>query len=189
MTETKNRDMLAAALIFNLALVNLLAISVAANLEDASLFTYGWTQRLDSRHPSSDMADAREAISKMYIDNKISSRQELGSMLLKIFEAANCKPVVYDASLVWSAADVSPTCNCLNNMHLEYIKSVNPNGVNLTAIEMANNDTKMKTEIVVQAIKKKCFDAIRHTQVASPASCTFLLLHPSRSLIQVLLAD
>jgi hypothetical protein len=168
-----NKDMLAAALIFNLALVNLLAISVASNLGDMSLFTFGWTQRLNSMHPSNDMNKTKHVITQLYIANNVSTREQLWVMRQKILDPANCNPVMYDGALKWRAADVSPTCNCLENMHVEYVKSITPNSVRLTDSEMKNNDTKAKTEVLVQVIEKKCFEAIRHTQVRGKQACIF----------------
>jgi hypothetical protein len=164
-TDKKNKDMLAAAVIFNVALINVLAISVAVNLQDTKLFTYGLTYRLNSRDPLQDMASARDTISNMYLDNKFSDKVKLGLMLDNIHKVAQCNTVEFDGGLRWNAGDVSPTCNCLTNMHIEYIKSVNPLGIGLNEAEMLNADTKNKTEAVVKAVQKKCFNAIRHTQV------------------------
>lgn len=160
-----NRDMLLVALLFNLALLNTFSLSTVTNVGDAALFSYGWTFRLDSKHASADMSSAKGTILKMYEDNRISGRAELGTMLDTMFDLAKCKPAAYDGGLQWSAEEVSPTCNCIRNIHVEYVKSVNPNGVGLTPVEMGNDDTKAKTKAVMAAIDKKCFSAIRHTQV------------------------
>lgn len=165
MTHKNNRDMLVAALIFNIALLNLFTITVVTNTEDASLFSFGWTFRLTSKDPYADMSAAKGVITDMYVNNRISNPQMLGAMLDDIFAIAKCKPAVYDGGLEWNAEEASPTCNCLRNMHVEYIKSVNPNGKNLTTPEMGNDDTKVKTAAVVKVIERKCFEAIRHSQV------------------------
>jgi hypothetical protein len=161
-----NKDMLVVALIFNIALLNTFSFSLISSAADASLFSYGWTFRLGSKDPSANMQEARASITKMYSENRLSSKAALGDMLDNIYKVAQCRSAAYDGGLQWSPGEVSPTCNCLRNMHVEYIKSVTPMGVNLTSAEMANNDTAVKTSAVITAIQKKCFNAIRHTQVS-----------------------
>jgi hypothetical protein len=164
-----NKDMLLAALIFNIALLNTFSLSVVTNTKDAAMFSYGWTFRLGSKDKGSDMVSAMDTISNMYTGNRNSERPALGTMLDRIFEVAKCNPLSYDGGLQWRPEEISPTCNCLRNMHVEYVKSVNPAGLGLNITEMANTDTVTKTKVVVAAIKKKCFSAIRHTQVPPQA--------------------
>ncbi len=94
-----NKDMLLAALIFNIALLNTFSLSVVTNTKDAAMFSYGWTFRLGSKDNGSNMASAMEKISDMYTKNRNSERPELGIMLDRIFEVAKCNPLSYDGGL------------------------------------------------------------------------------------------
>ena len=47
--------------------------------------------------------------------------------MAQILERARCQPVMLDGSsgsgsLQWGPEEVSPMCNCLRNLHVQYIK-------------------------------------------------------------------
>lgn len=148
---------------FNLILLATLAFSVIVNTQDAELFSFGWTYRLSSR--DLNMQHVQEQIAAKYLNNTNSSKVALGMMTDEILDMAHCKNAIYSSGLSWLAQDTSPTCNCLRNMHVEYIKAITPNGVGLNVTQMKNNDTNVKTQAVVRAINMKCFKAVRMTQV------------------------
>jgi hypothetical protein len=148
---------------FNLILLATLAFSVIVNTQDAELFSFGWTYRLSSRNLN--MQHVQEQIAAKYLNNTDSSKIALGMMTDEILDLAHCKDAIYSTGLSWQASDASPTCNCLRNLHVEYIKAITPNGVGLNVTQMKNNDTNNKTQAVVRAINMKCFKAVRMTQI------------------------
>lgn len=153
------------SLVINLLLLFTLSVTVLTNLEDAGMFSFGWTYRLNTNDASVDMNAAREAIRTAYAANTDSSLDHLGSMLDDFYDLARCKPALYDGGLEWSAGEISPTCNCVRNMHVEYVKSVRPAGEGLNRTAMNSTDTRDKVQKVTRALDLKCFTAVRHTQV------------------------
>lgn len=59
-------------------------------------------------------------------DNAVGSKDAASMKILadKSHALAMCYPVVYDGFLQWAGEDVSPMCNCLQNMHYEYTSHV-----------------------------------------------------------------
>lgn len=151
--------------IINILVLVILSLSMYVNTEDSRLFSYGWTYRLGSKDERVNMTLAKESIMKMYKSNLNSANDHLGTMLDDIYSLAMCKPALYDGGLEWSADEMSPMCNCLRNMHVEYVRSIHPAGVPLNVQQMNSTDTRTKTEVVIKAINIKCFSAVRHTQV------------------------
>lgn len=69
-------------------------------------------------------------------DNTAGSKDAAVMKILadKSHALAMCYPVVYDGFLQWAGGDVSPMCNCLQNMHYEYTSHV-------TNVALWNNQT------------------------------------------------
>lgn len=116
----------------------------------------------DERH---DMSRTVAEIVSMYKDNRNSTPEYLGSMLDDVFFKAGCMPVDYDGGLRWDPGDVSPSCTCLRNLHVEYFKAVRPNNMGLLPTEMGSDESKNKLLNFTLAVENKCFRLVRHTQV------------------------
>lgn len=86
------------------------------------------------QHSSRGAVGSLKDIGNSYSTNKNSSEAALESLLNSAYERGMCYPVLYGGSLQWSGDDVSPLCNCIRNMHMEYSSFVMANGT---------DDTKM----------------------------------------------
>lgn len=161
----KRNDTRLVYFLLNVALMWLLLASTIVNARDMRFFTFSWTRRLQSNDAWMNMSDAKEDITRMYHDNDDSSLVGLGRMMDTIFRNASCRPVLYDGGLDWMPHEVSPTCNCLRNIHVDYIKAVRPQGVGLSANQFRDPDTISKTKNTTNAMRARCFDSVRPTQV------------------------
>ncbi len=54
-------------------------------------------------------------------------------------------------------------CNCLRNLHVEYVKAVRPNGVALTPPQLLAENQSIAD--LRAAVRDKCFKSVRPTQV------------------------
>lgn len=167
MGRPRNKDMLFAVFLLNLAMLWFLSVSVIINAKDVKFFTFDWTRRLESTDGLRNMTQARENIALAYINNRKSDHFSLGEMMEEMYRNASCRPVRYDGGLSWMSHEVSPTCNCLRNLHVAYIKAVRPNNVGLDENDFKNPENVGNTTLIVTAMKEKCFDMVRPTQVRS----------------------
>ena len=71
---------------------------------------------------------------------------------------------------------VSPTCNCVRNTHVEYVKAVTPNGIHLPESVMDNEQSKRNRLWISNRLKMECFQSLRHTQVFAPRCVHAVLL-------------
>lgn len=113
----------------------------------------------------------RDSISAMYRDNNDTSVERLDWMLKYSLDAAMCKDVVFNGELQWRRSDVSPTCNCLRNVHREYIDSVVPRGIHLNVSTMTTKDSVLNKLWISNRVRIECFQNIRHTQVNGRRVC------------------
>lgn len=151
---------LMSLMVFSIFMLWTFALTVFVNIHDAHYFSYAWTQR-DLLEP------AKYSVAKMYADNRNTSAVHLGYMLDTSFEAAGCKSVIYgsDDLFHWEEEDASPTCNCLRNVHAEYVKAVTPNGYPLTVQVMSSPSGVTNSSWVASKIRSECFQNVRHSQV------------------------
>lgn len=153
--------MLAFGTFMSLALALTILLGIGDGLK---LMTLRWTWRL----PGTDFYDTLDLsyaeVHKSYTENTLTTKEGLSSVMIANFKAAGCLASHFDGGIEWSPGSVSPTCHCLRNFHLEYIKAVTPRGVPLNPTEMQTQDTKDRVAEMLKLIKSKCFTAIRHTQ-------------------------
>lgn len=160
-----NKDYLFFAFILNLALVWTLGFSMATSGDGATMFSFAWTYRMDSRDSRANMSHASEQIQDMYLKNVDSNISHVSSMLEKAYGLAGCRQAVYEGNMEWRQWEISPTCNCIRNLHVGYMNAVWPNRTKLDPVAMDNEDSKQKKEALRKAIDTKCFKLVRHTQV------------------------
>ena len=122
------------------------------------MFSFGWSNRIIE-------TPGRDAVATMYKDNKNTSNAKLEQILKDSLDLALCRPVTYNGGLQWQPEEVSPTCNCLRNMHVEYVKSVTPGGVQLPEEVMNTAQSKLNSLWISNRLKTECFQNLRHTQV------------------------
>lgn len=160
-----NKDYLFFAFILNMALVWTLGFSVATSGDDITLFSFAWTYRMDALDSRVSMSYASEQIQSMYLTNVNAEIPHVSSMLERAYDLAGCSEAVYEGDMEWRQWEISPTCNCIRNLHVGYMTAVWPNQTKLNENEMKNKDTMEKKEALKKAIDQKCFKLIRHTQV------------------------
>lgn len=163
--ENSRKDGLMFQFIMNVALLFLAIISVTVNRSECKLFTYRWTARLTGLEDYSNMTAAAETIQEMYAENQDSSSDHLGMMMDQIFSLSRCEPAIFGGELQWDQAGASPTCNCLRNIHLEYVKAVRPNGIGMLPEHFNETDNRVRVDQSVAKIKERCFTSLRNTQV------------------------
>lgn len=171
----KNNDAHLVFFVLNAVLLWFLAITVLMNGADNKLFTFDWTRRLRSSDEAWNMTRARDDIMLAYKLNSNSSLFGLGTMMDEVLRNASCRPVYYDGGLSWSSREVSPTCGCLRNIHVEYIKAVRPNGTGLTVQNFKDNSTIEGVANITHAIHDRCFKFVRPTQVRDGADDLFFI--------------
>lgn len=156
-----HRRMVAGNLVLSTLLLFAVSIIVYSNLKDASLFSFGWSNRIIN------INEPREFIASLYRENTDTSDARMDEMLRLSLEAAMCRQVAHNggAVLQWKQDEVSPTCNCLRNTHVEYVKSVQPYGVHLDVATMNRSDSVLNKLWISNRIRVECFQNIRHTQV------------------------
>jgi len=159
--KKNRRDDLAAYLLLNMCLLVALCISALVGLDDSKMFSFGWTYRLGIKDSRANMYAAGVEISNMYCINRNSSPERLAQMLGEAYHKASCKQSMYEGGIEWSEREASPTCNCLRNMHVQYAKAVNPDGVRLKPTEF--NTTRV--EAATNSTYFNCFVALRNTQL------------------------
>ena len=157
----------------NLSVALVLLVSVLVSQPETTLFTFEWTERLYADDDSLKLNEVALKIDRLYDNNTNFTSSNMGIMMDTILRGARCDPValgsaassssVSGPSLHWGSHEVSPMCNCLRNVHVEYVKTVSPGGVpvpaaNLTALQP--NITSYRNDI-----KDKCFKKVRPTQV------------------------
>lgn len=106
----RTKDVMMVSVIMDVVLLNLLAISIAANVGDASVFTFPWTYRMGALDQRNNVTSISDGIVSMYESNRDSSPEHLGSMMHDILGSAWCIPVDYDGGLRFDAGDISSTC-------------------------------------------------------------------------------
>ena len=155
--------MVAATFTVSLLFLYMIAIAVLTNLPHAKMFSFGWSNRIIETPGGDDIAN-------MYEANKDTSAARLSEMLETSLRLSGCRPVVFNGGLQWHAEEVSPTCNCVRNSHVEYIGSVVVHGVRLNVTSMNTPDSIRFQKWISNRIKTQCFQNVRHTQV----SCSVL---------------
>ena len=160
-------------LMLNVSVAIVLLVSVLASQQEAKTFTFEWTERLYADDDKIKMSDVALRIDRLYDNNTNLTSAHLGIMLDAMLQGARCNPVglgsaassspVSASLLHWGPHEVSPMCNCLRNIHVEYVKTVNPVGVPLTREDL----TAFQPNISAyrDAIQQKCFKKVRPTQV------------------------
>lgn len=196
-------------LAFSLVMTIALAITILDAGDARKLMTFKWTSRLTDT-PTYDQTRFKSAfkrIEEVYTNNFLSTKAALANVITENYKAAGCLAAHFDGGIEWGPGSVSPTCHCLRNFHIEYIKAVTPNGVPLTEAEMRSADTKTKVETMLRIIKQRCFVAIRHTQFEQTeeslgsnlvvvaacwnaiAMCCFLYMYKNMNRISMLHSD
>ncbi len=147
----------------------LMAFTFCATVYDASAYNAGlkfmtmkWTTR-SSKVRGESLDTMFKGIETLYKTNKDTTPEGLTSVAEQAFKTAGCLVTTFDGQISWKASEVSPTCHCLRNWHLAYIKAVTPQGKRLLTQEMTDSSDELTT--MVQKMKRRCFDAIRGTQV------------------------
>lgn len=97
-----------------------------------------------------------------------------GRVLLQdaVFTKAKCFGVSYAGDQQWKAGEVSPMCNCLENMLTEFVMAhVGNNASMIPQLELIDRALLLKTNktatraVIEGTIRKKCFTGVRATQV------------------------
>ncbi len=173
------KDGLLVYLLLNIALLLAISISVASSYEHARMFTYGWTWRVGRDTGYWNMLDQGKIISTDLQSNNETSVQGLGALLDRSFAAARCFPVSYGTAVQWSDRQVSPSCNCIRNVHVDYARLMDPSSA---AIMQADGlDVGSELQRIKDSLLERCFNRLRHTQVSGIAVLLFgffLVLHP-----------
>lgn len=157
------------------SLVGIVAVVIKADTQTIRSFSYGMTRR---RH----IADF-SGISDVYVGWGVDStsvskdlinplNEEGRALLFKtVMDMGECAPVSGGSGLQWTAGDVSPMCNCLDNFLTEFVAWHNDGSIsdlskltNLTRASMLGNDAARRTAVKT-AISSACFNGSRATQV------------------------
>jgi hypothetical protein len=164
-----HRRKVAGNLILSSALLLALTVIAIVNVKDAKLFSFGWSNRVVN------VGGTKDAIVSMYRDNRDTSDAKLADMLDRSMDLAMCTEVSFHGGSVlkWKREEASPTCNCLRNVHYEYVRSVTPNGVHLDDTVMNRPDSKLNCLWISNRVRVECFQNIRHTQVIFTFSFSF----------------
>jgi hypothetical protein len=159
------KDGLLVYLLFNIVLLMAISISVASSYEHARMFTYGWTWRVGRDTEYGSMLDQGKIISADFQSNNETSVQGLGALLDRSFAAARCVPVSYDSAVQWSDRQVSPSCNCIRNAHVDYARLLDPSSA---AIMRADGlDVGSEMQRIKDSLLERCFNRLRHTQASA----------------------
>ena len=153
-----HQRMVIGNLLLSMLLLYTVAIVAYTHQSDAHMFSFGWSNRIID-------LKGRDDIYAMYRENRDVSDARMDEMLKKALDIALCKPVAFNGGLQWNYDEVSPTCNCIRNMHVEYVKSVTPNGVRLWENIMNRSDSVLNTKWISNRMRVECFQNLRHTQV------------------------
>jgi hypothetical protein len=167
---TVRKDSVVAYLLLNIALTLAISIAVISDTENAKMFSYSWTWRVGRDKDYGSMAGAGLAVHEDYRNNNDTSPGAMGTLLDRSYSAARCMPVAYDGAIQWSERQVSPTCNCIRNLHVDYARIVNPSNLqNVTGLDV--NETLL---MIKASVFEKCFKRVRHTQVKRIQNLKFL---------------
>lgn len=153
-----HRRMVTGTMILSILLLYALAITVYSNLSLAKMFSFGWSNRVVGN-------PGRDAVAALYRDNTDTNSTKLDAMLRSAMQAANCRPVLFSGGIQWEESQVSPTCNCIRNTHVEYVKAVTPYGVSLPESVMDSEQSRRNRLWISNRLKIECFQNLRHTQV------------------------
>lgn len=157
-------------MILNVTLAFVFCTIGLSDLASARLFTFEWTARMTPLNGSMGIEAARDQIYKMYNESTDYSVEHLSAMMETTLKLGHCKPVMLEGGLSWAPNEVSPTCNCLWNYHIEYIKEARPGGRPLPPPDQQREDVKERLYSASLAFRDKCFNSLRYTQVCVCAS-------------------
>lgn len=152
--------MLAFGVFMSLAL----SFTIMTTGNGLKLLTLRWTWRLPGTDLYNSLEDSYKKVDDTYTANILTTKAGLAKVMTDNYNAAGCLASHFDGGIEWGPGSVSPTCHCLRNFHLEYMKAVTPNGRAMTEADMQTPDTKDRVKEMLTLIKAKCFSAIRHTQ-------------------------
>jgi hypothetical protein len=96
------------------------------------------------------------AIERLYITNEDSTQLGIDQLLNNVNEIAYCYPVTH-GGMSWGSSDVSPMCNCIQNIHTLYAADF----LNIDVETKAATDLRVVT---LELLKKSCHSGIRPTQ-------------------------
>lgn len=172
----QHRDVLVVMLALNFSLMYTLATSLYLNSGDGKEFKFFWTYRLPVNDQRANMTAAKDQIMNAYLSNRDTSLPRLAAMLEDAYDAARCHPTEYvsGTGFSWGREQVSPTCLCLRNMHVEYVKGCRvPDGrgnIGLTPEQMGTPETIKNVTAVANAVRDRCFQHVRPTQIEDEAN-------------------
>lgn len=172
--------------VFNLVLAWTLFFVTSLNRKDLGFFTYHMTKRsaVNDFEGISDLITGWGVSKDKLSENLAYPLNETGRVLLRseVFDKAKCFAVSYSGNQQWRAGDVSPMCNCLDNMITMFTMAhVNNNMSQIIQLEkidrsvLANMSNATETKFMKNLIEKECFNGVRATQVESMYSNEFYL--------------
>lgn len=156
-------------------------ITVMVHRDAASMGTYSWTNRKVVRNFDYIVANytdwgIKEGSRPIHANN---SMMELLLLQQMTYRSGSCYPVTMGNaggnSIEWEGPEVSPLCNCLRNMHMEFSQLVmEADGVTIrNATDMKSSAHKQNRTKFTTRLEQQCLAKARPTQVESLSKSRF----------------
>lgn len=129
-----------------------------SGMESMHFFQYNWTINREF--------DNYDKVRDLYAKNTALTTAALDTLRASAMRMLYCFPVTF-TGYVWGEDQISPQCNCMMNLHDEYVHALSalPSGTTSVPVTSAGD-----IKIITDAMRNRCFNRARHTRVLEQLS-------------------
>jgi hypothetical protein len=133
-------------------------LTATNGVEAMHFFQYNWSINREF--------DNYEKVRDLYAKNTVLGTPAFDTLKASAMKLLYCYPVTF-TGYMWEEDQISPQCNCMINLHDEYVHALDalPPGTTTVPVNSAGD-----IKIITDAMRNRCFNKARHTRVLEQLS-------------------